>query len=53
MSCSNGNNNSVRSACALRKILNCLDCLNRQDLETLDDIVDRILHSHDDNDCDC
>ena len=47
---SNNGNNSVNSACALRKILNCLDNLNTQDLATLRDICDRILDS---NGCGC
>lgn len=44
-SCNSNSNSS--SACALRKILNSLDDLTTQDLETLSDVIDRIL------DCNC
>ncbi|WBY64980.1 MAG: hypothetical protein ACFWUD_00155 [Thermocaproicibacter melissae] len=46
--CSNSEN--LNSLCALRRILNCIGCLNTQDLIALRDIVDRIL---DGGSCDC
>lgn len=50
MSCCNNNSENLTSLCALRKILNCIGCLNTQDLIALRDICDRILDS---GSCEC
>lgn len=42
-----GSNAATTSACALRRILNNINCLTNQDLAALRDVIDRIL----DNDC--